>query len=146
MLLLFLAFKVNLYVCWLQVPRTSKIHSNFYGLVFVQPAQIAGCKTVVIATPPRKDGSLCPVSLCCQIGCRIGFAHEIMLLKRTCMFWWSVIVLFGHGCSASNQLPHAVQCAGRKYFTVRRSQVWHTSWKLVELRHVNRLTYTTFGL
>lgn len=62
------------------------------------------------------------------------------------MFWWSVIVHFGYSCSASNQSPHAVQWAGRKYFTVRRSQVWHTSWKLVELRHVSRLMYTTFDL
>lgn len=27
----------------------------------VQPAQIAGCKTVVLATPPTSDGSICKV-------------------------------------------------------------------------------------
>ncbi len=32
------------------------------GTLAFQPAQIAGCKTTIIATPPRKDGSLCPVS------------------------------------------------------------------------------------
>lgn len=26
-----------------------------------KPAQIAGCKTVVLATPPTKDGSICKV-------------------------------------------------------------------------------------
>lgn len=31
-------------------------------VLVMQPAQIAGCKTVVVATPPRPDGSICPVS------------------------------------------------------------------------------------
>lgn len=26
-----------------------------------QPAQIAGCKTIVLATPPAQDGSICKV-------------------------------------------------------------------------------------
>ncbi|XP_024365440.1 histidinol dehydrogenase, chloroplastic [Physcomitrium patens] len=34
-------------------------------LMLAVPAQIAGCKTVVVATPPRKDGSICPEVLYC---------------------------------------------------------------------------------
>lgn len=30
------------------------------ALMLGVPAQIAGCKTVVLATPPRSDGSVCP--------------------------------------------------------------------------------------
>ena len=36
--------------------------SNFsIGFSFCQPAQIAGCKTIVLATPPSRDGSICKV-------------------------------------------------------------------------------------
>lgn len=35
------------------------------ALMLAVPAQIAGCKTVIIATPPRKDGSICPEVLYC---------------------------------------------------------------------------------
>eukprot|EP00250_Pteridium_aquilinum_P006166 c16138_g1_i1 orf=339-1886(-) len=35
------------------------------ALMLAVPAQIAGCKTIVIATPPRKDGSICPEVLYC---------------------------------------------------------------------------------
>ncbi|XP_072971320.1 histidinol dehydrogenase, chloroplastic-like [Typha angustifolia] len=31
-----------------------------------QPAQIAGCKTVVLATPPSRDGSICKEVLYCS--------------------------------------------------------------------------------
>ncbi|MCO5589223.1 hypothetical protein L7F22_043189 [Adiantum nelumboides] len=35
------------------------------ALMLAVPAQIAGCKTVIIATPPGKDGSICPEVLYC---------------------------------------------------------------------------------
>ncbi|CAM6092389.1 unnamed protein product [Calypogeia fissa] len=35
------------------------------ALMLAVPAQIAGCKTVVVATPPRPDGSICPEVLYC---------------------------------------------------------------------------------
>lgn len=35
------------------------------ALMLAVPAQIAGCKIVVIATPPRRDGSICPEVLYC---------------------------------------------------------------------------------
>lgn len=42
-------------------------------LMLAVPAQIAGCKVVVVATPPRKDGSICPeVLYCCK---KSGVTH-----------------------------------------------------------------------
>ncbi|KAH7292322.1 hypothetical protein KP509_29G061700 [Ceratopteris richardii] len=35
------------------------------ALMLAVPAQIAGCETVIVATPPRKDGSICPEVLYC---------------------------------------------------------------------------------
>ncbi|BBN14024.1 histidinol dehydrogenase [Marchantia polymorpha subsp. ruderalis] len=35
------------------------------ALMLAVPAQIAGCRTVVVATPPRPDGSICPEVLYC---------------------------------------------------------------------------------
>eukprot|EP00246_Nothoceros_aenigmaticus_P016011 TRINITY_DN69_c0_g1_i1.p1 TRINITY_DN69_c0_g1~~TRINITY_DN69_c0_g1_i1.p1 ORF type:complete len:330 (+),score=49.92 TRINITY_DN69_c0_g1_i1:204-1193(+) len=35
------------------------------ALMLAVPAQIAGCKTVILASPPRQDGSICPEVLYC---------------------------------------------------------------------------------
>ncbi|KAH8953794.1 hypothetical protein BDL97_08G045200 [Sphagnum fallax] len=43
------------------------------ALMLAVPAQIAGCKTTIIATPPRKDGSLCPEVVYCAK--RAGVSH-----------------------------------------------------------------------
>lgn len=56
----------------LYVPGGSAILPST-ALMLAVPAQIAGCKTVVVATPPRKDGSICPeVVYCCK---RAGVTH-----------------------------------------------------------------------
>lgn len=42
------------------------IRLSCHILIFlIQPAQIAGCKTVVLATPPGQDGSICKVFVHC---------------------------------------------------------------------------------
>ncbi|KAI5055652.1 hypothetical protein GOP47_0029173 [Adiantum capillus-veneris] len=43
------------------------------ALMLAVPAQIAGCKTVIIATPPRKDGSICPEVLYCAKKAGVNF-------------------------------------------------------------------------
>ncbi|KAJ7553215.1 hypothetical protein O6H91_06G088500 [Diphasiastrum complanatum] len=43
------------------------------ALMLAIPAGIAGCKVVVLATPPRKDGSICPEVLYCAK--RAGVTH-----------------------------------------------------------------------
>ena len=41
------------------------------ALMLGVPAQIAGCKTIVLATPPRKDGSICPQVIYCAKKCGV---------------------------------------------------------------------------
>ena len=41
------------------------------ALMLGVPAQIAGCKTIVLATPPRKDGSICPEVVYCAKKCGV---------------------------------------------------------------------------
>eukprot|EP00271_Cylindrocystis_brebissonii_P009891 TRINITY_DN2546_c0_g1_i3.p1 TRINITY_DN2546_c0_g1~~TRINITY_DN2546_c0_g1_i3.p1 ORF type:complete len:442 (+),score=63.67 TRINITY_DN2546_c0_g1_i3:192-1517(+) len=43
------------------------------ALMLAVPAGIAGCSTIVVATPPRKDGSICPEVLYCAK--RAGATH-----------------------------------------------------------------------
>lgn len=53
-----------IYAVGLYVPGGTAVLPST-ALMLAVPAQIAGCKTVVIATPPRRDGSICPEVLYC---------------------------------------------------------------------------------
>lgn len=44
-----------------KLPDASFDFSFFFYFLLHQPAQIAGCGTVVLATPPSQDGSICKV-------------------------------------------------------------------------------------
>lgn len=46
------------------------------ALMLALPAQIAGCGTVVLATPPRRDGSVCPEVL--YVAKRCGVTHLLL--------------------------------------------------------------------
>jgi len=45
------------------------------ALMLAVPAKIAGCETVVLATPPRKDGSICPEVL--YVAKKAGVTHVL---------------------------------------------------------------------
>jgi histidinol dehydrogenase len=45
------------------------------ALMLAVPAQIAGCKTVVLATPPSRDGSICKEVLYCAK--KAGVTHVL---------------------------------------------------------------------
>ncbi len=45
------------------------------ALMLAVPAQVAGCSTVVLATPPRPDGSITPEVLYCAK--RAGVTHVL---------------------------------------------------------------------
>lgn len=46
------------------------------ALMLAVPAQIAGCRTVVLATPPRADGSVCPEVV--YVAKRAGVTHLLL--------------------------------------------------------------------
>lgn len=52
------SFLINHVALMYELPDAS-LNISFY---WRQPAQIAGCGTVVLATPPSQDGSICKVS------------------------------------------------------------------------------------
>jgi len=41
------------------------------SLMLSIPAQIAGCQNIVLATPPRQDGSICPEVIYCAKKCGV---------------------------------------------------------------------------
>lgn len=84
--------------CWLDFDLT------FISSVF-QPAQIAGCKTVVLATPPSQDGSICKV------------------FSQT---YWIILWILPAECSS--------MFLYRRYCIVPRRLVSLTSLRLEELR------------
>lgn len=59
----------------LYVPGGSAVLPSTAAMLSV-PAQIAGCPTVVLATPPRRDGSVCPEVL--YVAKKAGVTHLLL--------------------------------------------------------------------
>ena len=59
----------------LYVPGGTAVLPSTAAMLAV-PAQIAGCRTVVLSTPPRRDGSVCPEVL--YVAKRAGVTHLLL--------------------------------------------------------------------